>query len=128
MRTVSLRDESGSELLNLPGAPLPPGSTRPLVRLLARWDQALLAYADRNRIIPPDVQPLKLTLSGDQTVTVHGRVAASWRLQRGGKSIQVLVEPHVDIPRSVHAEIRSEAQRAARLVMPDAARVDVAGL
>ena len=52
-------------------------STKLPVRFLARWDQALLAYADRDRIIPPELGPLKLTLSGDQTVTVDGRVAAS---------------------------------------------------
>ena len=52
------------------------------MRLLGRWDQPLLAYADRERIIPPEVQPLNLTLSGDQTVTVDGRVAASWQLER----------------------------------------------
>ena len=44
-----------------------------------RWDQTLLAYADRDRIIRPSCAPLKLTHSGDQTVTVDGRVAACWR-------------------------------------------------
>ncbi len=75
--TVSYRDEHGTELLDLPDAPLPPAASKLPVRFLSRWDQALLAYADRERIIPPAVQPLKLTLSGDQTVTVDGRVAAS---------------------------------------------------
>ncbi len=53
VETVSYRDENGVELLDLPGAPLPPASTKLPVRLLARWDQPLLAYADRDRIIPP---------------------------------------------------------------------------
>ena len=70
------------ELLDLPGQPLPPASTALPVRFLARWDQPLLAYDDRDRIIPPELRPLKLTLSGDQTVTVDGRVAASWKLER----------------------------------------------
>lgn len=126
--TVSYRDQDGNELLDLPDQPLPPASTRLPVRLLARWDQALLAYADRERIIPLEVQPLKLTLSGDQTVTVEGRVAASWRLQRKGHAAKLTVTPHVDIRRSACAEIRVEARRTARFCEPDVRTVDVAGL
>ena len=55
LETVSYRDERDTELLDLPGQPLPPASTPLPVRFLARWDQALLAYADRERIIPPGV-------------------------------------------------------------------------
>jgi hypothetical protein len=124
--TVSYRDESGTELLDLPDQPLPPASTRLPVRLLARWDQALLAYADRERIIPAELRPLRLTLSGDQTVTVDGRVAASWQLQRGGRTVKVVVEPHREIGRAARAEIRSEVERIARFVEPDAAGVEVA--
>lgn len=128
IETVSYRDERGAELLDLPGAPLPPASTRLPVRLLARWDQALLAYADRDRIIPPEVQPLKLTLSGDQTVTVDGRVAASWWLRSEGDAVQVEIAPHVEIRRSARAAIRAEAKRTARFMEPHAGRVEVVGL
>lgn len=126
--TVSYRDERGVELLDLPGRPLPAASTRLPPRFLARWDQALLAYADRDRIIPPALQPLRLTLSGDQTVTVDGRVAASWRLQRSARAVEVQIEPHREIRRSAHAQIRAEAKRTARFCEPDAARIDVSGL
>jgi hypothetical protein len=126
--TVSYRDERGAELLDLPGLPLPPASTRLPVRLLARWDQPLLAYADRDRIIPPELQPLKLTHSGAQTVTVDGRLAASWQLERGRKVVKVNVTPHVEIPRRALAEIRAEAERTARFCEPDAGGVEVAGV
>jgi hypothetical protein len=128
LKTVSYRDERGTELFDLPGAPLPPASTPLPVRLLARWDQALLAYADRDRIVPLELRALKLTLSGDQTVTVDGRVAASWKLQRGRAAVEVTVIPHVDIQRSVRAEIRSEAERTARFCEPEALSVDVVGV
>jgi hypothetical protein len=128
LETVSYRDERGVELLDLPGQPLPPAATPLPVRFLARWDQALLAYADRDRIIPPELQPLRLTLSGDQTVTVDGRVAASWKLERSAKAVKVLIEPHREIRRSARAEIRSEAKRTAQFCVPDAGRVEVEGL
>ena len=125
---VSYRDEHGTELLDLPDQPLPPASTPLPVRLLARWDQPLLAYAERERIIPLEVQPLKLTLSGDATVTVAGRVAASWRLQRDRDAVELTVTPHVEIPRSARAEMRAEAKRTARLCQPDARTFDIAGV
>ncbi len=126
--TVSYRDERGTELLDLPNQPLPPPSTPLPVRLLARWDQPLLAYADRERIIPLEVQPLKLTLSGAATVTVNGRVAASWRLQRGRAAVKLSVTPHVEIRRSARGEIRAEAIRTARLFEPDGRGFEITGV
>ena len=89
VETVSYRDEQGRELLDLPGRPLPPADTPLPPRLLGHWDQPLLAHADRERIIPPEILPLQLTLSGSPTVTVDGRVAASWDLEREGDRVQV---------------------------------------
>jgi hypothetical protein len=126
--TVSYRDEHGSELFDLPDQPLPPASTRLPVRLLANWDQPLLAYADRERIVSPEVQELKLGLSGDATVTVDGRVCASWHLRRDGDAVQLTITPHVEIRRSARAEIRAEAKRTARFCEPDARSFDVRGV
>jgi hypothetical protein len=128
MRTVTFRDERGTELLDLPRRPLPPGSTVLPVRMLARWDQPLLAFAERERIIPPELQPLQLGLSGDQTLTVDGRVAASWLLRRGRDVAQIAITPHVEVCRSARSEIRAEAKRAARFQEPDARRIEVAGV
>lgn len=127
LRTVSYADESGMELLDLPGGPLEAPSTPLPVRFLARWDQALLAYADRERIIPPDLKPLRLTLSGDATVTVDGRVAASWGIERGGTRVCLRVTPHTKIRRSTLAEIRAEGLRTARFCRPGARGYEVTG-
>ncbi len=114
LETVSYRDERGAELLDLPDRPLPPASTPLPPRLLANWDQPLLAYADRERILPPELRPLKLTLSGDPTVTVDGRVAASWQLRaRRATPSQLTVTPHVEIC-GARARPRSAPRRGAR--------------
>ena len=123
--TVSYCDERGIELLDLPDQPLPPPSTPLPVRLLARWDQPLLAYVERERIIPPELQSLRLTLSGDQTVTVGGRVAASWLVERSGGRAKLTVTPHVDLGRSARSEIRAEAEPTARFCAPDARTFEV---
>jgi hypothetical protein len=126
--TVSYRDERGRELHDLPGQPLPPAATRVPVRLLGHWDQPLLAYADRERIIPPEVLPVQVTISGDPTVLVDGRVAASWAVEREADAVRLVVTPHVDIARAARAEIRTEAERTARFCEPDARSVEVAGV
>ncbi len=109
IETVSYRDEKGRELLDLPGRPLPPADTPLPPRFVGSWDQALLAYADRDRIIPPEILPLQLTLSGAQTVIVDGRVAASWIVEDG----RIVITPHADLPRAAVCE---EALRVARFV------------
>ena len=128
VETVSYRDDAGRVLIDLPGRPLPPESTPLPPRFLSHWDQPLLAYQDRERIMPPDLAPLQLTLSGSPTVLVDGRVAASWSLHHEGGGVRVAIEPHVEIPRAAHAGIREEAERTARVCEPDAERVEVAGL
>jgi hypothetical protein len=127
VETVSYRDEYGTELLDLPGGPLPTASAPLPPRFLAHWDQPLLAYADRDRILPSELLPLRLTLSGDPTVTVDGRVAASWALTREDGVATVEITPHTDIPRAALAGIREEAERVAAFAHPGAA-INVTGL
>jgi len=124
--TVSYRDERGAELLDLPGAPLPPASTPLPPRLLAHWDQPLLAYADRERIMAPAIAALKLTLSGDPTVTIDGRVVASWAIARDGDAARLRITPHADVRRAARAELRAEAERTLRFCEPNARRLAVA--
>ena len=54
-------------------------------------------------------QALQLTLSGDPTVTVDGRVAASW----GIRDDVLEITPHVELSRAQREAIREEALRTA---------------
>jgi hypothetical protein len=119
LQPVSFRDEHGMELLDLPGRPLPPADTSLPPRFLAHWDQPLLAYEQRDRIIPPELQPLKLTLSGDPTVLVDGRVAASWSIDGS----RITITPHTELERT--PELEAEALRTARVCAPEASRYEV---
>ena len=120
------RDERGSELLDLRSLSLPPASTPLPVRLLANWDQPLLAYAERERIIPPELAPLGLTLSGDPIVTVDGRVAARWSHTREGDVCRLRVEPLVGLSRAQKAAVRAEAKRTAHICAAPGDRIEVA--
>ena len=76
----------------------------------------------------PEVQALGLTLSGAPTVTVDGRVAASWDYEREGDAVKLTVTPHVEIGRAARTAIREEALRTARFCEPEARTHDVTGV
>ncbi|MFD8565096.1 winged helix DNA-binding domain-containing protein [Streptosporangium canum] len=81
-----LEGPGGTELFDVPGAPLPAGDTPAPPRLMAMWDSILLAYADRSRVIPPDYRKLVARSNGDvlPTLLVDGYVAGVWRPVEGG--------------------------------------------
>ena len=113
--TVVHHDEDGRELHDLPGAPLPPEDTPLPPRLLAHWDQPLLAYKARDRIMPPELAQHQLTLSGDPAVTVDGRVAARWSRRADASAVELTIEPLTTIPRAARRVIEAEAERTGRL-------------
>ncbi|WP_031464892.1 winged helix DNA-binding domain-containing protein [Sciscionella sediminilitoris] len=86
-RLIGFRDERGRELLDLPDAPRPDPDTPAPVRFLPAFDNAVLGYQDRGRII--DDAHRGLSVAGERMVLVDGRVAATWRLEEG----TVLVAP-----------------------------------
>ncbi|MGQ4266622.1 winged helix DNA-binding domain-containing protein [Nocardiopsis changdeensis] len=73
---VSFRDANGRELLDLPGAPLPDPGTPAPVRFLPAFDNAVLGYQYRGRII--DDEHRGLSVAGERVVLVDGRVTATW--------------------------------------------------
>ncbi|MFE4211662.1 winged helix DNA-binding domain-containing protein [Streptomyces sp. NPDC056844] len=73
---VTFRDERGRVLLDLPDAPRPSPDTPAPVRFLPAFDNAILGYRDRSRIV--DDADLGLSVAGLRAVLVDGRVAATW--------------------------------------------------
>lgn len=109
LRLLSLRDEQGRELLDLPRAPLAPGDAPAPPRLLPRWDELLLAHKDRTRVLPEEHRGTVIHKNGDvqQTFLVDGVVAGLWR-REGGK---VILEPFAPLPRTARRGLEDEAAR-----------------
>lgn len=103
------RDESGRELFDLPGAPLPSAESPAPVRFLPKWDNVLLAFADRSRVLPERYRKTVIRMNGDvaQTFLVDGFVAGMWRVENG----RVAFEPFAPLSRSVKRELEDEAER-----------------
>ena len=103
------RDENGRELFDVPGAPLPDAATRAPVRFLPKWDNVLLAFADRTRVLPEEYRKTVIKMNGDvaQTFLVDGFVAGTWRVEEE----RVVAEPFETLSRTVRAEVEDEAAR-----------------
>ncbi|MCX4626370.1 winged helix DNA-binding domain-containing protein [Streptomyces sp. NBC_01443] len=76
---VTFRDERGRVLLDLPGAPRPDPDTPAPVRFLPAFDNAILGYHDRTRII--DDAHRGLSVAGARVVLLDGRVSATWAVK-----------------------------------------------
>jgi hypothetical protein len=108
------RDENGRELVDLPRAPLPPADSRAPVRFLPKWDNVLLGFADRRRMLTDEHRKNVVMKNGDvaQTFLVDGFVAGVWRAERG----HVLLEPFGALSRTARRELEDEARRLEEFV------------
>jgi hypothetical protein len=104
------RTEEGRELFDMPRAPLPSGDVPAPVRFLPKWDNVILGFADRTRIISDEIRKQVIGKNGDvaQTVLVDGVVAATWVVDPKGK---VAVSPFAPLPRVWRREVEDEAAR-----------------
>ena len=97
-------------LYDVPRAPLPDGDAPVPVRFLPKWDNTLLGFADRTRVISDEIRSQVIGKNGDvaQTVLVDGFVAATWSADPKGK---VTVQPFAPLPRAWRREVADEAAR-----------------
>lgn len=79
----TFHDEQGRELFDLPDAPRPPADVEAPVRFLYDFDNLLLSYADRTRVLDPArrtlLQPTMNLIRGP--ILVDGFVEAAWRAE-----------------------------------------------
>jgi hypothetical protein len=103
------RDENGRELLDVEDAPLPRPETPAPVRFLPKWDNVLLAFADRTRVLPDEHRRTVIKQNGDvaQTFLVDGFVAGTWSVTDG----RVVTEPFAALSASARREVEDEAGR-----------------
>jgi hypothetical protein len=88
-RLRPLRDQQGTELFDVEDGALPDPDTPAPPRFLPFYENALLSFADRSRVLPEEHKP-RITRS---TVLVDGFVRAQWWVERDGGSATLVINP-----------------------------------
>lgn len=96
------------------------------VRFLPDFDNLMVAYADRTRLMPDDYR--KRVCVGSMvfaTVMVDGTVRGTWKLVLGKDEATLTVTPFERLSRAAHAEVEAEAVRLLDFAAADLDRRDV---
>jgi len=122
------RDEKGTELFDVQGAPLPDDDADAPPRFLPEFDNLLLSHTDRRRFVPEEHRK-RVFLPGLRvaaTLLVDGSVAGTWTVERQGKKLATLrLSPFSPLPRATRAAVLDEAEPLVRFAAPDARAVAV---
>ncbi|HEU0163542.1 MAG TPA: winged helix DNA-binding domain-containing protein [Thermomicrobiales bacterium] len=91
---VSFVNDAGVELFDLPDASRPDAETPVRPRILPAWDNVLISYADRRRMISEEFRPRVFSQNGiiQSTLLVDGFVAGVVTMKRLKKTASVEIE------------------------------------
>ncbi len=103
----SFADERGRELLDVPEGLLPDASVKAPPRFLPAFDNVLVAYEDRTRVIADADRERVVRNLGRPYVLVDGFVQASWTLDGG----RLRVTPFRPLAKRTAAAIVAEGRR-----------------
>lgn len=125
-RLVHHRGEDGRDLFDLAG--LEPSDDGPVApRFLARWDSALIGYAVRDRLLPPEHKPAVIKKNGDvlPTFLVDGFVSGLWSARTTRGRAVLALQPFAAVPRADRAALEETAEALVRFVEPGASAHEV---
>jgi hypothetical protein len=109
-RLRTFRDERGNELFDLPDAPRPDPHTPAPPRFLPEYDNLLLSYADRSRVITDDRQPPLFPGNGAKfgTVLIDGFFRGTWQIRRDRNTATLLIESFERLSKADNAAVTTE--------------------
>lgn len=115
-------DEAGKTLYDVPDGPRPDPETEAPVRFLPEFDNLLLAYAKRERIIADEHKPAVFTknLRVKATYTVDGLVAGLWTAEKIRGVATLTLTPFGRTTKKTGAELEREGAGLLRFLEPDA--------
>src|SRR5436309_1941511 len=119
LRTFS--DEEGRLLYDLPRAPRPDGDLAAPVRFLPRYDELLIGYQHRDRVIAPAHRRAVYTKNGivEAVVMMDGFAGGTWNLVRGKGQVVLGVAPFARLTPRNRAAVEAEGQNLLAFLAPD---------
>jgi hypothetical protein len=115
-------DEQGRILFDLQRAPRPDGDARAPVRFLPRYDELLISYQYRDRVISPRYRPAIYAKNGiiEAVVLIDGFAAGTWTLETSKTEAVLRVMPFARLASRDRTAVIDEGGRLARFLAPDA--------
>jgi Winged helix DNA-binding domain len=110
LATRRFRADDGTELFDLPRAPLPDGDTPVPVRFLPTWDATLLVHARRSGVLPEEYRARIFNTKMPQSIgtfIVDGAVAGTWKHDEG----RIQLAPFERLDRATRRELDAGAER-----------------
>jgi len=125
LRTFS--DEEGRLLYDLPRAPRPDGDRAAPVRFLPRYDELLISYQHRDRVIAPAHRRAVYSKNAivEAVVTVDGFAAGTWSLVRAKTEAVLRVSPFARLAPRDRAAIETEGRALIAFLAPEATAAGV---
>ena len=116
------RDEQGHVLFDVPRAPRPASDTPAPVRFLPRYDELLIGYEHRDRIIAAKHRPAVYSKNAiiEAVFLVDGWAAGTWVLATTKSDAVVRIRPFGPLAPAARAAAVEEGEALARFMAPDA--------
>lgn len=120
-------DERGRVLYDLPRAPRPPAESPAPVRFLPRYDELLIGYEQRDRVIAKEARAAVYSKNAiiEAVVLVDGFVSGIWEVARANDETLVRVRPFAKLGAAERTAVMDEGERLVRFLAPDANAVGV---
>ena len=118
---LTFRDEQSHELFDLPGAPRPPADVPVPVRFLPAFENLLLAYVERGRIMADSYYKAIFSNNGliRSTFLVDGFVCGIWKIERTSTSAILVIESFEPLSPQIQNELQEEGERLMRWLCDD---------
>jgi hypothetical protein len=125
LRTFS--DEQGRLLYDLPRAPRPGGDVDAPVRFLPRYDELLISYEHRDRVIAPAHRRAVYSKNAivEAVVMVDGFAAGTWRVDRLKNEAVLAIAPFARLAPRDRAAVEAEGRGLLSFLAPNAGSVAV---
>lgn len=120
-------DEHGRLLYDLPRAPRPRADVGAPVRFLPRYDELLISYQHRDRVIAPAHRRAVYTKNAivEAVVMMDGFAAGTWRLDRAKDEAVLAVAPFARLAARDRRAVETEGEALLSFLAPDAKIVGV---
>lgn len=121
---VTFTDGAGRELFDLPDAPRPEAEAGAPPRFLADFDNLLLGYTDRSRVVTPAYAQLWGAANGrlPRPYLLDGMCAGTWTVERTPGSWTLRVEPFARTSKTDRVALEAEGLDLVRFLSTGASR------